>query len=198
MAKIGLFGGTFNPIHKAHINIGKEVLNKMNLDAIVYIPSGNPPHKEAGQTSGKQRYDMVRLAIDGIEGLYVSDFEIKKEKPCYSVETISHFLREYPNDEFVFIIGEDSLDYIEKWYRADELLKLCAFVALGRGGYESDIEKKIKYLKDEFFAEVSFLKTEEMDVSSSEIRSLIRDKKDVSRFLTKEVLDYILENKLYI
>lgn len=198
MAKVGLFGGTFDPIHKAHIKIGKEVLKKMELDCIVYLPAGNPPHKEQGGATAFERYDMVKEAIDGIENFYVSDFEIKKKEPCYSVETIRHFINSYKNDEFVFIIGEDSLDYIDKWYKAEELLKLCPFVAVGRGGFESDVEKKIEYLRAEFGAEIFFVEIEEMDIASSKIRELIKEGKDVLKFLPKKVLDYISKNKLYI
>lgn len=198
MSKIGLLGGTFDPIHNAHLKMGQAALRQMELDAVVYIPAGNPPHKKVRGASVKDRYNMVKAAVEGKDGLFVSDFEIKKDGPCYSVETVAHFIEKYPEDEFVFIVGEDSLDYVDKWYKPEILLRLCPFAVVGRGGFESDIEKKISFLKAKFGADVFYVKTEEMSVSSSEIRKMIKDGKDVSGLVSKEVLDYINENNLYV
>ncbi len=198
MALFGLLGGTFDPIHNGHIYIGKEAKSQLNLDKIIYIPNGTPPHKAKVISDGCDRFNMTALAIQGLDGFAVSDYEIKKTTPSYSVETVSYFKRKYPDDEFVFIMGEDSLDYIDKWYKPEELLSLCCFAVVIRGGFKGDTEEKIRVLKDKFNADVSFVKCEGIEISSSEIRERIADGKNVDNFLNSEVIMYIKEHGLYI
>lgn len=198
MALIGLFGGTFDPIHSAHIYMGCAVKEKMNLDKVIYIPAGNPPHKSAVTTYAYHRLNMVKLAIDDIAFFEASDYEINKTTYSYSVETVEHYIRKNPFDEFVFIVGEDSLNYVEKWHKPQVLLSLCKFAVVGRGGSENDIVRKINKLKQIYNADITFVKTSEKDISSSMIRERIKDNKDVSDFLDKKVLQYIKDNALYI
>ena len=197
MSKIGLFGGTFDPIHDAHIHIAKMVLNSLSLDKIIFIPAGVTPHKHAHTNDARIRYEMVKTAIDGMDKFEASDYEVNKATPSYSVETVSYFKELYPEDELVFIVGADSLDYIDKWYNAEKLLVLCAFAVVARGGIEADIEGKIHQLNKDFGAVIYHVKGVEMKVSSSEIRKMIADGKDVSEFVSKSVLAYINKNGLY-
>lgn len=197
MALKGLFGGTFNPIHKAHIYMGKAVKEKMNLDKVIYIPAGNPPHKLAEDTSAQNRLNMVNLAVNDIDFFEVSDYEIFKKTYSYSVETVAHFKNIYPKDEFVFIIGEDSLNSIDTWYKPDVLLSLCKFAVVGRGGFYSNMPKQIEKLKKDYGADITYVKTGEINVSSSMIREKIQRNEDVSEFLDEKVLKYITDNALY-
>ena len=198
MALIGLLGGTFDPIHNGHIHIGKAAKSQLNLDKIIYIPNGTPPHKAKVISDGLDRFNMTSLAIQGLDGFSVSDYEIKKTTPGYSVETVSYFKNEFPDDEFVFIMGEDSLDYIDKWYKPEVLLKMCRFAVVIRGGFKGDTEEKIRVLKEEFGADVSFVKCEGIEISSSEIRKRITEGKCVDDFLNAEVITYIKKRGLYI
>lgn len=198
MALIGLLGGTFDPVHNAHIYMGQEAKKQLGLDKVLYIPNGNPPHKSTVRTDGKMRFEMVRLAIADYDGFEASDFEVKKKTACYSVETVTYFKEAFPKDEFVFIVGEDSLDYIDRWYKPEILLKLCRFAVIGRGGFDSNIEEKISFLKEKFGAEISYVKAKELEISSSEIRERILKNEDVSDFVPKKVLEYIKNHKLYI
>ncbi len=197
MALIGLLGGTFDPIHNTHISMGIAVKKQMNLDKVIYIPTGNPPHKSSVKTSAEHRLNMVRLAIKDIDFFEASDYEVNKKTYSYSVETLTHFKNENPKDEYVFIVGEDSLDYIDKWYKPEVLLKLCRFAVVGRGGFKSDIPKKIESLKEKYGAEIELVKMSKKNISSSMIRGLIGENKDVSDLIDGSVLKYIKDNALY-
>lgn len=198
MALVGLLGGTFDPIHNGHIHIGKAAKKQLGLDKIIYIPNGTPPHKANVISDGNDRMNMVMLALKELDGFYVSDYEIKKTTACYSVETVSYFKKKYSEDEFVFIVGEDSLDYIDRWYKPEELLRLCRFAVVIRGGFKGNTEEKILMLKEKFHADVSFVRCDGIEISSSEIRKRIKAGKSFEEFLNHEVVLYIKNQGLYI
>lgn len=197
MAKIGLLGGTFDPIHNGHLHLGISSKNQLGLSEVVYIPAGNPPHKTSVRTDNEHRLNMIKLAISGEAGLSVSDYEIKKKTRSYSVETIEHFINEFPEDEFVFILGEDSLDYIESWHDAKRLLTICPFAVLKRGGYETGILEKIRFLEEKYGADISLIEVEKMEISSSKIREMVSLGEDIGDFVSYKVKDYIEKNGLY-
>ncbi len=196
MGRIGLLGGTFDPIHNAHLYMGKLCIDELNLDKVIYIPAGITPHKTYIADIGA-RYEMVKLAISGNERFSVSDYEIKKETPSYSVETVDYFKKLYPGDEIVFILGEDSLDYVEKWHNAQKFLKMCSFAVIARGGFESDIDAKINMLKEKYGATVYNVCSRELEISSSNIRDMIREQENVKHLVPQVVLDFIDKHKLY-
>ncbi len=197
MGKIGLLGGTFDPIHNAHIFMGKAAMEALSLDKLIYIPAGVTPHKQAFTTDAHLRYEMVRLAVSGMEKTEVSDYETNKSTPSYSVETVAHLKTLYPDDELVFIVGEDSLDYIDKWYDARRLLGMCSFAVLGRGGFESDINEKIAQLERDFDAKIYYIKTDELEIASKDIRRMIAEGKDVSGLVPAGVMEFIEKNGMY-
>ncbi len=197
MGKIGLLGGTFDPIHYAHLFMGQLCKESLGLDKVIYIPAGIVSHKNSVYTDAKMRYEMVKLAIEGNSCFEVSDYEITKSTPSYSDETVAYFKNMYPNDEIVFIFGEDSLDYVETWHNAAELLSMCTFAVVGRGGFELDIESKIDFLKEKFGAKIEYIKSPEFDVSSRVIRDMISNGKSVKRLVSDNVLNFIEKNNLY-
>lgn len=197
MGRIGLLGGTFDPIHNAHIYMGKVAKKFLSLNKVIYIPAGVLAHKKAHTDDAKLRHDMVRLAIDGIEGFEVSDYETKKQTPSYSVETVEYFKSIYPDDELVFIVGEDSLDYVDRWYMADKLLSMCSFAVIGRGGFESDIDQKIAQLESEYRATVYCVEAEEIELASKNIRAMIAAGEDASALLPEKVAEFIQKNDMY-
>ena len=120
MRKVGILGGTFDPIHNAHLIIGNYALEQYALDEVVFMTGGNPPHKKTG-TSARIRFEMTRLAADGAPRFAVSDHEVKNEEYSYTLTTMRHLTEQNPDIEYYFIIGEDSLDNIGTWYKPEEI-----------------------------------------------------------------------------
>lgn len=197
MRRTGLLGGTFDPIHNAHIFMGQLCADALELEKVIYIPAGITPHKSRKMESPETRYEMVRLAVADNPKFEVSDYETKKSTPSYSVETVRHFKKLYPNDELVFIFGEDSLDYVDEWYKADELLCLCSFAVVGRGGSEKDIMEKAEKLRKRFAATVYYVRSEEMMISSGMVRKMAAEGKSIADLVPACVCEYIMKNNIY-
>ncbi len=196
--KIGIFGGSFDPVHNAHINMAKCAMEQSGLDRVIFVPNGNPPHKTELMAESTQRLDMLKLATYGISGFEVSDYEIKKENLCYTVDTMRYFKKIYPDATLMFIVGADSLDYIHKWNRADELKSENTFIAVNRSFTQDyDFEDNVLKCRSSGWnivtADMPF-----MDVSSTKIRALAEMGQDVSEYVPKKVAQYIKEKKVYL
>lgn len=198
MGKIGLFGGTFDPIHMGHIALAKRVLEQFKLDNIIFIPAGNPPHKSAKAITDKQhRYNMVKLATESEPSFLVSDFELLSSKPNYSYLTISHFKQQHKDDEIFFIVGGDSFRDFPDWKNYKTLLSLCTFIVVPRPEI-APAQYFEKFRGDETPPRVFFLKNFAMPVSSTIIRKNLQTaKRDFSQ-LPFAVAEYIKTNKLYL
>ena len=197
MRKIGLFGGTFDPIHNGHIALAECVLKEMALDEIIFIPSGNPPHKSSKSVTDKiHRYNMVRLALSGKAFFSVSDYEINKQSPDYSYITISHFKEKYPEDEIFFIVGGDSFRDFPEWKNFETLISLCTFIVVARPGVKpSEYYEKYDGLKRP--EKTLFLENFSCDISSTDVRNRIKNNEDLENKISAEVFDYIKTNNLY-
>lgn len=197
MKKIGLMGGTFDPIHKAHVEIAKRAKEQFGLDAVVFMTSGNPPHKSDKRVlDAKLRHEMVKRAIEGIDGFYASDYEIKKREYSYSVETVAWLKCQYTDAQIYFLLGEDSLDYIEKWYKPRELLSRCTMLVYPRKSMETLRETVIK--KHSLLGgDIKIIDAPVCDISSTELRQAIANGNDVSEMVDGKVFDFIKENNLY-
>ena len=197
MARIGLFGGTFDPIHTGHIALAEKALAEFALDEIIFLPAGNPPHKTTFEITEKMhRFRMVELAITENPRFSVSDYEIQKETPGYSYLTVGHFNELYPNDEIFFIVGGDSFRNFPSWAQYKTLLSLCAFIVVPRPGIapESYFEN---FCGDEDLSRVFFMKEAEFDVSSTEVRESLRKNQIPTEKLPAGVAAYIKTNRLY-
>lgn len=197
MKKIGIIGGTFNPIHLAHLYIAYEAKSQLKLDKVIFMPAGSPPHKKNEDILGASlRYEMVKRAIKGFEDFEVSDYEILKEGYSYTYETLEYFKSE--DNELYFITGADCLLDIEKWRNPGKIFELSNFVVFNRAGYDYKklIEQKNK-INIKFNTNIRFLDIINLEISSSMIRERIKEGKRVDFFLPKEVLDFIIENKIY-
>jgi len=197
MKKIGIIGGTFNPIHLAHLYIAYEAKSQLKLDKVIFMPAGSPPHKKNEDILGASlRYEMVKRAIKGFEDFEVSDYEILKEGYSYTYETLEYFKSE--DNELYFITGADCLFDIEKWINPGKIFELSNFVVFNRAGYDYKklIEQKNK-INIKFNTNIRFLDIINLEISSSMIRERIKEGKRVDFFLPKEVLDFIIENKIY-
>lgn len=197
MARIGLFGGTFDPPHTGHIELAKKVLESFDLSKIIFIPAGNPPHKqEKKKTDKAHRYRMVQLATEDFPEFFVSDFDIKNEKPNYSYMTIDHFQKEYPESEIFFIIGADSLRDLPLWMNYKKLLTMCTFIVVPRPGV-SERDYFEKFAPDDPKPSLLFLEDFSYDLSSTELRKKLAMGTADDTDLPKGVKEYIKEHRLY-
>lgn len=197
MKKVGILGGTFNPIHLAHLYIAYEAKSQLNLDKIIFIPAGSPPHKRDKEVlKASLRYNMICEAIKNYEDFEISNYEIDKKGYSYTYETLEKFKEK--DTELFFITGADCLMDIEKWKNPQEIFKLARLVVFNRPGY---IKKNLIIQKEKiemkFNTSIKFLDIIDLEISSSMIRQRISEGKRVDFFLSKEVLNYIKENNIY-
>lgn len=200
MSRIGIMGGTFNPIHFAHINMAKAAYSQADLDKVLFMPSKNPPHKHNIEiVSQEHRAAMVKLAIEKIPYFEYSDFEFRREGTTYSAQTLELLCRQNPNDRFFFIMGADSFFQIENWYMPERIMKLAAILAVERSGVDCrNIEVQAEKLKNKYNAEIMLIKMPGMDVSSSIIRKNIYLGRNVLQYIPENVWEYIEENRCYM
>ena len=198
--KIGIIGGTFDPIHNGHLIIGEYARTALNLDKVIFIPVGIAPHKNNDQiTSSTIRVEMINLAIKSNPFFYTSLIEVNKNKVAYTVETIASLKDEYPEDELYFIMGGDSIFEIESWKSSKRLMKLCKFIVLNRG-YKTreDIAKKMEELKLSYGMEVEAISSPIIEISSTEIRKRVNQNLSIKYLLPEILENYISKEGLYI
>lgn len=197
--KLGLFGGTFDPIHLGHRYLAEKAAEAAGLDKLIVIPAKIPPHKIAsGLVSEQDRLEMCRLAFADLDCVEVSDFEMKNEGKSYSYNTVLHFRELYPDCELYFIMGSDQLLTFEKWYRYEDILHMAGIIALSRGEEDSvaELEAKAASLGAED-GRVIVVKTEPFEISSTAIRDAFANGSDPSCYLDKNVVEYIVSRGLY-
>ncbi len=194
MSRIGIFGGSFNPIHNGHIYIAEKVKEKLFLDSIIFIPTGVAPHKDNCDFADKyHRYNMVKIAVDG--KFDISDIEIKTDKICYTVDTMAKVKEIYKNDEIFYIIGADSLKNFMKWKEPLKLFEMLNIVVVDREGV--DIDKIADEYREQYDAKINVCHLTEYNISSTDVRNAIKSKNDFNELLPQKVREYIIDNKLY-
>lgn len=198
---VGIMGGTFDPIHYGHLILAEYVLTEMNLDKIIFIPSGIPHLKSYKKVSNKKnRLKMTELGIKNNNKFEISTIEIDRHGNTYTVDTIKELNKKYQNTVFYFIIGADSLFDLLKWKSIDKLFNICNFIVANRGGtYSLDkIEERINLLKNEYNAYIKLVHIPDIQISSSEIRNRIKNNKSIKYLLPEDVEKYIYKNNIYI
>lgn len=196
--KIGIMGGTFDPIHIAHLMIADEVRDSYGLDRVIFIPAANPPHKKGGaNVSADERLAMVKLAIADNPHFEVSTMEMERQGPSYSLLTFQELKAKYGDSaELYFITGSDSINDLSTWYHPEELLELCYFVGTTRPGApmdKSDLEKQFGALADK----IKFLAVPELAISSTDIRARVAAGRSIKYLVPAAVEDYIKREGLY-
>ena len=188
MQRIGILGGTFNPIHIGHLAIAQMAREKAGLDKVIFVPAFIPPHKTVNHlAAAKDRLAMVRLAISDNPSFEVSDFEIKKGGRSFSIETVRHFREVFKKKaKLYFIIGGDSLVTLPNWREIHELLKIVTFLAVNRPGYKKD-RKAMKHIAVE----------SELNISSSDLRKRVIQGKTIKYLVPDKVIRYIGQHKIY-
>lgn len=197
--RIGIMGGTFDPVHSAHLMVASEAKRACALDRVLLMPAGAPPHKEARTlTEAQHRLAMARLAIEGMEGFEVSDLEIRTPGIDYTVDTLRLLRLEYPDAKLYFIVGGDSLMALDQWRSPEKLLKLAAFAAVYRPGLElGALERKRRELVDRFGGEIALVACPGMDISSTEVRRRVAAAQDITDLVPPAVEAYIKAYGLY-
>ncbi|MFI3172105.1 MAG: nicotinate-nucleotide adenylyltransferase [Eubacteriales bacterium] len=198
--KVGIVGGTFNPIHVGHLMLGEYAYEEFLLDAIWFMPNGNPPHKDANtfSISTKARIAMVELAITGTSYFHLSKHEIEKESVSYSYKTMKELCEKYPENEFYFIVGSDSLFSLEQWKKPELLFEYCTILVACRENMDlKRVHQHIDYLKEKYACKMKLLQMPLLEVSSSNIRSRLQENKSVKYIVPEVVHEYMTTNRLY-
>jgi len=198
--KIGIMGGTFDPIHNGHLMLGRFARDLFDLDEIWFMPNGTPPHKASDsiESQTNHRVEMVQRAISAEKDFVLQLYEIEHRETNYSYLTMEHFKKIYPEHEFYFIIGADSLFNMEKWKSPERLLKTCVMLAAYRDGKnKTEMEAQIAYLNQKYGADIRLLSTPNIDIASSEIRQRLKLGLVIDDAIPESVLKYIRENGLY-
>ncbi len=198
--KIGILGGTFNPIHNGHLLLGEVVREKMGLDKIIFLPTGNAPHKQNIAPS-MDRYEMVDIAISDNENFEVLDIETKRDGFSFTIDSIKIIKSMYECTQLYFIIGLDTLYTLDSWYKIDEIALYTDFLVSPRMGIqeydEDEIMEKINYLHNKYNTVIKYVETNIFDISSTEIRDRIASEKSIRYMVPKGVIDYIESKRLY-
>ena len=182
--RIAIYGGSFNPMHIGHEKIVDYVLNNLNMDKIIIIPVGIPSHRENNLEQSDTRLKICKEIFKGNKKIEVSDIEIKSEGKSYTYDTLLKLMDLYgENNEFFEIIGEDSLKSLKTWKNYEELLKICKFIVFRRKD-DKNIQIDKEFLNNK---NIIILENEYYDISSTEIRNMIKNNEDISAFVNKKV-----------
>jgi len=196
--RIGILGGTFNPIHQGHILMAQKVREALALDGVLLIPAADPPHKEVdGHVSAQQRYNMARLAAAGAEGLAVSDIELLRGGISYTADTVLELAARYPGARLYVIVGSDLICDLAGWHDAGTLFRLAAFVGVKRAGQNCGDEAAAALLRSEHGADVTLLDIAVPPVSSTLVRERVYAALPAEGLIPGPVEAYIYENGLY-
>jgi nicotinate-nucleotide adenylyltransferase len=198
--KIGILGGTFDPIHIGHLMLAQSAFEQLGLEKVLFIPSGMPPHKlnRKGGSSDEDRLEMTRLAIMDNPAFELSDIEMYSAEPTYTYFTVKKLSSLNPDNDYYFIIGEDSLVDFTGWRKPEEIVKYCHIVAGVRpGSSDEKIEEIISRTQAATGGNFIHIKSPALEISSHEIRQKIAEGRSVKYIVTDEVMDYIEKNGLY-
>ena len=197
--RVGLLGGTFDPIHIGHLMLAEAVRDEYELEQVLFIPAAQPPHKLGRKISpAEDRYMMTVLATCSNPTFEVSDIEMRREGPSYSVDTVRALLRASGGDtEYFFIAGTDIIREIHTWERIEELLSICPFIAASRPGCRPDVERTRKILGDLGVRQIHLLNTPELEISSTDIRERVAAGRSIKYIVPPEVEHYIYKKGLY-
>jgi len=196
--KIGIMGGTFDPIHYAHLATAEFIREKYKLDKILFIPTGNPPHKLSNITNKYDRYNMMLIAINNNDNFIGLDIEIKNDCKTYTVDTLRCLKSEYNNCDIFFITGADAICDIESWKNVEENFKLATFIAATRPGISLlQSQEKIEELEKKYNAKIINVYVPSLDISSTYIRQQLKYKKSIRYLLPENVEKYIHIKNIY-
>lgn len=199
--RIGVFGGTFNPVHCGHLIMAQDALEEFELDQVLFVPSSIPPHKShQNLAASEHRVAMLEEAIEGDVRFAVSRIEIERRGVSYTVETLRELRCRLPEGDFFFLIGSDTLPELHTWKEIDELLHICRFITMARPGFRADdVTRQFLNLPDPWPAKLAEQVTtgHQVDISSSDIRMRVAEGLSIRYLVPQGVEMYIYEHQLY-
>ena len=195
--KIAIFGGTFDPIHNGHLKLAQQALSAFSLDRVIFVPTGNMPHKDMERVTDKHhRFHMVQLAIDKEPAFLLSDYELTRGDVSYTADTMAHFQAVYSQDKLYFLCGSDVLYDITGWKDPQRIFSSCELIAAAR--QKNDLfEARARELKERYGCIIHLILTDGLVVSSTQIRSLAAQGNLPESLLPEAVADYIMRHQLY-
>ena len=198
--RIGILGGTFDPFHKGHFMLAKTAYSQFDLDEVWIMPNGNPPHKrDIEQTDFTLRCEMIRLAIEEAPYMVLCEYEGSEDSYHFTYQTLGEFKRMYPEHEFYFIIGADSLRDFPTWKEPGKIAELCTLLVACRDEAGiPELKVKIAEMEERFGTKCLIMNSPKVDAASSEIREMVSEGKDVSAYVGEKVCNYIEKEKFYV
>lgn len=197
MRKIGILGGTFNPLHNGHLYMAYEAHEVLGLDEVILMPNFIPPHKNADNRDPKDTLEMLEKVFSNRPGFSISTYELDKEGYSYTHETLAYFTEIFPDDEIYFIIGEDSYVNFSTWKNPQKILSLATLVILERNTVNREHEASSKEIISSGQGNVIFLPSLILEIASEDIRKRVQTNREIGHFVPREVERYIYERKLY-
>ena len=197
MRHIGLMGGSFNPIHFGHLNMARAALESGAVERVLFLPSGNPPHKRAGLEDKRHRLEMARLAIEGEADMDVCTEEIDREGVIYTVDTLTILHRKMPDCRFYYLIGADTLCALHTWRRPEDVIRLCSLLVVRRPGGDDALTETAAQSWRMRGAEIAWLPARQMDISSTLIRARLESGQPLEGLVPERVQAYIRRFGLY-
>ncbi len=197
MPEIGLMGGSFNPIHCGHVALARAALESGRVERVLFLPTGNPPHKKEGLADKFDRLRMVELAVEHEAGMAVCREEIDRDGVIYTVDTLAALKRKMPDCTLTYLIGADTLRALGTWRRVETVIERCKFLVMMREGETREEVIRLAGLWTQRGAQIDFLDARKMNISSTQIREQIQKGLPFERLVPQVVADYIHEHGLY-
>ncbi|MDF2908632.1 MAG: hypothetical protein K0R34_3953 [Herbinix sp.] len=199
MKKIGIMGGTFNPIHNGHLFLAENAYEQIGLDQILFMPSKNPPHKaKPNMVTDQQRVDMINLAIQDNPHFALSTIELERDGYTYTADTLALMANGQQEERYYFIVGADSLFMMHQWYQPQVIFDLCTVVAAGRDHVDGDkLAAQAELLKEQFHADIRLVEMPTIQIASEDIRNRVGENRTTRYYLPDQVAQYINTHQLY-
>jgi nicotinate-nucleotide adenylyltransferase len=197
-----LFGGTFDPVHHGHLIVARAVAEQMGFDRVTLVPAGRSPHKGGAIASGDDRLEMLRLAIRGEELFDISETELRREGPSFTVDTLAEFGDRLAG-ELHWLVGADALDDLARWHNVRKVLKLAKIIIAVRNPWQEDMERKFSAIREALGDDAAAMLrngvavTPAIDISASQVRQRVCDGKSIRFLVPQAVADYIMVKRLY-
>lgn len=196
--RIGIMGGTFDPIHYGHLAVAEEARIKYKLSKIIFIPSGLPPHKDRKVSDSFHRWNMALIATLDNEDFGVSTMEVERKGPSYTIDTLKEIKNSHPNSQLYFILGADAFYDIETWSRVDEVFKMAIFVGATRPGSTSKkLKDHVEYISKKYNGTINMINVPSLEISSTDIRRRVREGLSIKYLVPWGVCSYIKKYNLY-